>query len=50
VYAPLQGKLRNVYKILIVKPEGKRPLARHSRRLEENIKMNVREVGLGGVN
>jgi len=32
------------------KPEGKRPLGRPRRRWEDNIKMNLREVGCGGMN
>jgi len=36
--------MRNVYKILVEKPEGKRPLRRHSRRWEGNIKIDAREI------
>ena len=36
---------RNAYSILVGKPEGKRPLGRPRRRLEDNIKMDLREVG-----
>jgi hypothetical protein len=42
-------ELRNVYKILVVKPEGKRPLGRLRRRWEDNIKMGCRKLGLEGV-
>jgi hypothetical protein len=35
--------------IIIVKPEGKRPLGRPRRRWEDNIKMELQEVGRGGV-
>ena len=35
----------NAYKISVGKPEGKRPLGRPSRRWEDNIKMDLREVG-----
>ena len=38
---------RGVYRILVGKPEGKRPLGRPSRRWEDNIKMDVQEVGCG---
>ena len=36
---------RNAYRILVGKPEGKRPLWRPRRRWEDNIKMDLREVG-----
>ena len=36
---------RNAYRVLVGKPEGKRPLGRLRRRLEGNIKMDLREVG-----
>jgi hypothetical protein len=35
----------NVYKILVRKPEGKRPLGRYRRRWEDTIRMNIREIG-----
>jgi hypothetical protein len=38
-----------VYKVLVGKPEGKRPLGRPRRRLEDGIRMDLREIGLGGV-
>ena len=38
-----------VYRVLVGKPEGKRPLGRPRRRLEDNIKMDLQEVGCGGV-
>jgi len=38
-----------VYRVLVGKPEGKRPLGRHRRRWEDNIKMVLQEVGCGGV-
>jgi hypothetical protein len=44
------GKMRNVYKILVGKPEGKRPLGRPRRRLMQNIKMDLREVKWDGMN
>jgi hypothetical protein len=40
---------RNGYMILVGKPEGKRPLGRPRRRWAENIKTDLREIGLGGV-
>jgi hypothetical protein len=36
-----------VHRVLVGKPEGKRPLGRPRRRLEENIKMDLQEVGGG---
>jgi hypothetical protein len=38
---------RGVYRILMGKPEGKRPLGRPRRRCEDNIKMDLKEVGWG---
>jgi len=40
---------RGVYRVLVEKPEGKRPLGRPRRRWEENIKMDLQEVECGGV-
>jgi hypothetical protein len=39
----------NAYRILVGKPEGKRPLGRPRRRWVYNIKMNLREIGWGGM-
>ena len=39
---------RDVYKVLVGKPEGKRSLGRPRRRWEDNIKMDLEEVGRGG--
>jgi hypothetical protein len=41
------GERRGVYRILVEKPEGKRPLGRHRRSLENNIKADLQEVGCG---
>jgi hypothetical protein len=38
-----------VYRVLVGKPEGKRPLARPRHRWEDNIQMRLQEVGCGGV-
>jgi hypothetical protein len=38
------------YRVLIRRPEGKRPLERPRRRWEDNIKMELRDVGLDGAN
>ena len=40
---------RGVYRVLVGKPEGKRPLGRPRRRWEDNIKMDLQEVGCGGM-
>jgi len=40
---------RGVYRVLVGKPEGKRPLGRHRHRWEDNIKMDLQEVGCGGM-
>ena len=41
------GQRRGVYRVLVGKPEGKRPLGRPRRRWEDNIKMDLKEVGGG---
>ena len=38
-----------MYRVLVVKPEGKRPLGRPKRRWEDDIKMDLQEVGCGGM-
>jgi hypothetical protein len=43
------GEERKLYKVLVGKPEGKRPLGRPRRRWEDGIRMDLRENGLGGV-
>jgi hypothetical protein len=43
------GEERKVYKFLVGKPEGKRPLGRPRRRWEDAIRMDLREIDLGGV-
>ena len=42
------GEGRVVHRVLVGKPEGKRPLGRPRRRWEDNIKMDIQEVGGGG--
>jgi hypothetical protein len=42
------GEDRCVYRVLVGKSEGKRPLGRPRRRWEDNIKMDLQEVGGGG--
>jgi hypothetical protein len=43
------GQERKMYKVLVGKPEGKRPLGRPRRRGEDRIRMDLRETGLGSV-
>jgi hypothetical protein len=43
------GEERKVYKVLVRKPEGKRPLGRPRHRWEDGIRMDLREIGLGCV-
>jgi hypothetical protein len=42
------GEGRNVYRVLVGKPEGKRPLGRPRRRWEDGIRMDLEEIGWGG--
>jgi hypothetical protein len=42
------GEGRNVYRVLVGKPEGKRPLGRPRRRWENGIKVDHGEIGWGG--
>jgi hypothetical protein len=42
------GGERNVYRVLVGKPEGKRPLDRQRRRWENGKRMDLREIGWGG--
>ena len=42
------GEGRGVHRVLVGKPEGKRPLGRPRRRWEDNIKMGLQEVGGDG--
>jgi len=43
------GESRYVYRVLVGKPKGKRPLGRPRSRWKDNIKMNLQEVGCGGM-
>jgi hypothetical protein len=43
------GERRGAYRALVGKPEGRRPQGRPRRRWEDNIKMDLREVGWGGM-
>jgi hypothetical protein len=42
------GEAKNAYRILVGKPEGKRPLGRSKRRWVDNIKMDLGEIGWDG--
>ena len=44
------GERRGVYRVLVGKPEGKRPLGRPGCRWEDNIEMDLQELGCGGMN
>jgi hypothetical protein len=41
------GERRSIYRVLVGKPEGKRPLGRPRHRWEDNIEMDLQEVGCG---
>jgi hypothetical protein len=44
------GEERGVYRVLVGRPEGKRPLRRPRRKWEDNIKLDLRETGIDGAN
>jgi hypothetical protein len=44
----MNGEIRNAYRILVGKPEGKGPLGRPTRRWVDNMKLDLREIGWGG--
>jgi hypothetical protein len=43
------GENKNAYRVLVGKSEGRRPLERPRRRWEDNIIMDLREIGSGGM-
>ena len=43
------GERRGLYTVLVRKPEGKRPVGRPRRRWEDNMKMDLQEVGCGSI-
>jgi hypothetical protein len=45
----MNGEKRNIYRTLVGKPEGKRPLGRPRPRWADNIKMDLREIGWGSM-
>jgi hypothetical protein len=48
-HAALMGEKRTVYRVLVGMPEGKTPLGTPSCKLMDNIKMELREIGCGGM-
>jgi hypothetical protein len=44
-----RGRGDKIYKVLVGNPEGRRPLGRPRRRWEDGIRIDIREIGLGGV-
>jgi hypothetical protein len=44
------GEGRGVYRVSVGRPEGKRPLGRPRRKWEDNIKLDLREIGINGAN
>jgi len=46
-HVPRMGEMKGVYRVLVGKPEIKRPFGRPRRRWEDNIKMDLQEVGCG---
>jgi hypothetical protein len=49
-YVSRMGEKRNAYRILVGKPDGRRPLGRPRCRWVYNIKMDLREIGWDGMN
>ena len=49
VHVARMGEGRRIYRVLVGKPEGKRPLERPRHRWEDNIRMDLQEVGCGGM-
>jgi hypothetical protein len=49
VHVARMGEVRGAYKILVGRPEGRRPLGRPRRRREDSIKMDLGEIGFGDV-
>ena len=47
MHVACMGERRGIYRVLVRKPEGKRPLGRLRHRWEDNIKMYLQEVGCG---
>ena len=47
--ARMGGEIRGLYRVLVWKPEGKRPLGISKRRWDDNIKTDLEELGCGGM-
>jgi hypothetical protein len=45
-----RGEGRGVYRVLVGRPEGKRPLGRRRHRWEDNLKLDLSEIGIDGAN
>jgi hypothetical protein len=50
VHVARMGEERGVYRVLVGRPEGKRPLGRPRRKREDNIKLNLRAIGVDWAN
>jgi len=48
-HAVCMGERKGVYKVVVGKPEGQRPLGRPRHRWEDNIKIDLQAVGCGGM-
>jgi hypothetical protein len=49
-HVALMGEGRDMYRVLVGRPEGKRPLGRPRHEWEDNVKLDLREIGINGVN
>jgi hypothetical protein len=49
-HVALRGEGRGIYRVLVSRPKEKRPLGRPRCRWEDNIKVDLREIGINGVN
>jgi hypothetical protein len=49
-YVACMGEERDVYRVLVGRPKGKRPLGRPRHRWEDNIEVDFREIGINGAN
>jgi hypothetical protein len=49
-HAASMGEGRGIYRVLVGRREGKRPLGRPRHRWEDNIRMDLREIGIDGAN
>jgi hypothetical protein len=50
IYICTHGEGKGVYRVLVGRPEGKRLLGRYRRRWDDNIKLDLREIGIDGAN